>query len=514
MSLVNLVVDALGGLPFFSEEASQLAINRIASRIPPRPHPFSLWSHLPKPAEGEGPVSDYCSWPSLTDQRFSGRHLPPAAPEYVESLPALDEVAALFKRSGEMRTDRSSVLFMFFAQWFTDSIMRVDFTDRRKNTSNHEIDLCQIYGLDEATAHILRSHQGGRLRCQKIDGEDYLAYLFETDASGALQVKPEFAGLPYIPWLDRVFAGVSVARKSKAYATGLERGNSTIGYVAISTLFMREHNRICAQLAENNPLWDDERLFQTARMINTVILLKLVIEDYINHISGVRIFKFDPTFAERQNWYRPNWITIEFNLLYRWHSLVPDALNVNGVSLPASDYMNNNVLVEQLGLAAIINAASQQNAGRIGLFNSPEFLAVPEWNALKMGRDLRLRSYNDYRAYFGLGRMASFSELSDDESLSAKLKQIYGEIDQLEYLVGIYAEGRAAGSLFGGLLNIMVAYDAFTQILTNPLLSQNVFTAETFSQYGLDLIRDTGSIQDLAARNVTGAVVAGLGVTA
>ena len=35
---------------------------------------------------------------------------------------------------------------MFFAQWFTDSFLRTSLTDYRKNESNHEIDLCQIYG--------------------------------------------------------------------------------------------------------------------------------------------------------------------------------------------------------------------------------------------------------------------------------------------------------------------------------------------------------------------------------
>lgn len=64
--------------------------------------------------------------------------------------------------------------------------------------------------------------------------------------------------------------------------------------MAISTLFLREHNRICTHLKGDNPGWDDERLFQTARMINTVILMKLVVEEYISHIAGVHAFVFDP----------------------------------------------------------------------------------------------------------------------------------------------------------------------------------------------------------------------------
>jgi prostaglandin-endoperoxide synthase 2 len=510
MALLDGLLGGLSGVPLLGAEINRVAIRHVASRTAPRPRAFSLWSHVPKPADAEGPVCDYTSWPGLTDRRFSGRHLPPSDAAYVAGLPPLDDVTALFKRAGAMRTDRSSMLLMFFAQWFTDSVLRVDSTDRRKNTSNHEIDLCQIYGLTEETARILRSGTDGKLRSQTINGESYLEYLFTEDANGALKVQPQFQGLPYAASVDRIFDGVPAARRRKVYATGLERGNSSVGYVALNTLFMREHNRICAQLKSNNPAWDDERLFQTARMINTVLLMKLVIEEYINHIAGSGIFKLDPTIAEQENWYRTNWIAIEFDMLYRWHSLVPDAMSIGGATVGSDEFRNNNALLEQHGLAAIVTGVSQQKAGRIGLFNTPAFLMPAEKNALKMGRDFRLSSYNDYRERFGLNRLADFSELTHDEGARQKLSTLYGSIDNVEFLVGIFAEDHGGESLFGSLLSVMVAYDAFTQIFTNPLLSRNVYNEHTFSAYGLKLIDETRSIHDLAARNVNGDVRASL----
>lgn len=513
MDIFDEILGNIHDVPLLDDAVNQLAINHVATRTKARPRPFSLWSNTAKPADPDkqGPVSDYTSWPCLTDRRYSGRHLPPADPAFSRGHPPLDEVAALFKRTDVMKTDRSSVLFMFFAQWFTDSILRVDPTDRRKNTSNHEIDLCQIYGLTEEAARILRSNQGGKLSCQTINGESYLDYLFEPDVAGALQVKPQFQKLHSDELLNIVFDGLTPERKAKAYATGLERGNSTIGYVVISTLFMREHNRICDQLAANNPEWDDERLFQTARMINTVLLMKIVVEEYINHIAGSKIFKLDPTFAEKQDWYRMNWIAIEFDLLYRWHSLVPDSIRVNGTEVSAKDFRNNNTLVEEVGLAAILTSASKQKAGRIGLLNSPAFLDKAEINALNMSRDFRLCSYNDYREQFGLDRLKDFDDLTKDKTVQLKLRQLYKTMDNVEYLVGIFAEDRSRGSLFGNLLNLMVAYDAFTQIFTNPLLSQKIYNKRTFSSYGLSLIENTKSIHDIAARNINGEVLASLG---
>jgi len=295
-------------------------------------------------------------------------------------------------------------------------------------------------------------------------------------------------------------------RKPKLYATGLERGNSSIGYVAISTIFLREHNRLCRELAKLDTTWatDDERLFQTARMINIVLLMKLIVEDYINHIIGAKLFTLDHTFAEDEPWYRPNWIAAEFDLLYRWHALMPDKLTVAGRDLPPDEYRFNNELLEKVGVAAAIEAASNEVAGRIGLFNTPRFLWEAESKAIAMGRDFRLRSFNDYRDRFKLRRLRGFDELVKDPTERQRLETLYPQgIDQLEFVVGIFAEDRDDHSLFGELLAYMVAYDAFTQILSNPLLSRQIYNEDTFTSYGLGVIEETTSIAALVHRNVT-----------
>jgi len=395
--------------------------------------------------------------------------------------------------------------------------LRVDPKDRRKNTSNHNIDLCQIYGLKETTARLLRSKdKGGKLASQMIYGEEYLDYLGEVDTNGQWDVKDEYKGLPYAPSpiMQAVFGDwlKDDKRKHKLYATGLERGNSSVGYVAISTLFMREHNRICGELFARNPNWGDERLFQTARMINIVILLKLVVQDYINHIVGADLFVFDSTFAEKKEWYRTPWIALEFDLLYRWHGLVPDDITVGDRTYDDTEYRFNNALLEEAGLAAILDAASRQHAGRISLQNVPDFLLGAEYQMIKMGRDFRLRSYNEYRARFGLKALTSFDQLTDDAALGDQLKAMYGDINKVEFIIGLFAQKHAKGQLYGDLMYAMVAYDAFTQIYTNPLLSRNVYTARTFTQYGLDLIDGTNTVQDLVDRNVGGRPRVGFGL--
>jgi len=487
-------------VPFLGAWLNRFIINSIVNSAPYRPHSYSMWSTNPDK------VSDYTSWDSLTNRRFSGRYLPPASDAFMEDLPDIDEATELFRRKHETKGERTSVLFMFFAQWFTDSFLRTDPNDFRKNTSNHEIDLCQIYGLKPSTANILRSHEGGKMKSQFINDEEYPPYLYDEN----LEVKEEFADLPYVPWLDSILSKRGFPdldeRKKYIFAVGLERGNSTVGYSTLNTIFIREHNRIAQLLSTAYPTWNDERLFQTTRNILTVILLKIVVEDYVNHITPLYFpLSVEIGFAEKQPWYRTNWITTEFNLLYRWHSLIPDKISIDETAYGAAGYLLNNKPLIDHSMGSLVTDFTGQAATKVGLFNCPEFLLQESMNAEKasmsLARRSKLASFNDYRTCFGLDRMSSYAELTSDKETQDKLHKMYGHIDNLEFLVGIFAEEGGNRTLFGDLITVMVGVDAFSQALTNPLLAKDVFNVETFSTVGMEIIGKTNTLSQVVLRN-------------
>lgn len=51
------------------------------------------------------------------------------------------------------------------------------------------------------------------------------------------------------------------------FAVGQEVFGLVPGLMMYATIWLREHNRVCDVLKQEHPEWDDERLFQTSRLI-------------------------------------------------------------------------------------------------------------------------------------------------------------------------------------------------------------------------------------------------------
>jgi len=266
---------------------------------------------------------------------------------------------------------------------------------------------------------------------------------------------------------------------------GVERSNVQIGYVMLNTLCLREHNRLCDLLAQHYPDWDDERLFQTARNILLVIILKVVVEEYVNHITPY-YFKViaDPTPFSHESWMRTNWMTVEFSLVYRWHSALPEELMYNGEKIPMESTLWNNELLINRGLGELFDEASSQPGCQIGLFNTASFLLPVELASINWGRQTQMASYNDYREVIKHPRVTDFNQITGNPEVQKLLKQLYSHVDNLELDVGLYAEDDRKNSAIPLLVERLIAIDAFSAVLTNPLFSPRVFNEETFSPVG------------------------------
>lgn len=485
--------------PWFGRRLNKFAIDSLVNVCRHRPHPWST-------------VHRYISWTSLSDQRYSARHLP--AKDQSLGLPDKALVEPLFKQPlGKQRPcPKSTCLFPAFAQYLTDGFIRTRAPGlgepesvRLQNTSNHQIDMCPLYGRTPAQSEVLRvksetNGMKGRLKSQIINSEEYAHFLFDKD-----EIKPEFAILDEPIGLKEFLANRPELR-SKIFAFGGDRTNASPQVAMINTLFLREHNRLAAEIEHEHPLWDDERIFQVARNSLIVLFIRIVVEEYINHISPSFQFKTDATVAQNASWNKPNWSTTEFSLLYRWHSLVPNSITWGGNDVPLILTIFNNNLLLGGGLANAFLDMSLQSAGRLGSFNTPDPILNLESRAIEQGRLCELASYADYRAYACLPRPKRFEDVSSDPEVVKILQRAYPSVEDIEFYVGLFAEDPVADSPLPPLLLRLVAVDAFSQALTNPLLSEHVFREETFSKPGWTAIANTRTLGDVVLRNSAGPV--------
>jgi prostaglandin-endoperoxide synthase 2 len=290
-----------------------------------------------------------------------------------------------------------------------------------------------------------------------------------------------------------------------------------LGYLMIGNLLLREHNRIARLLEQKCDKWDDERLFQTTRNIMTVLLIKLVINEYINHIAPYN-FKFscDPlAFRGTEKWNRPNWMSLEFALLYRWHTQVPNNYIIGGKPIPATEALWNVDLLVNHKFGELFESASLQRAGKICLYNTPTFLTgfrqldngeiirvgVDE-KSIELGRMANLQSYNDYRELCKFPRVTDFDQITGSSKIQAALEKAYGHVDNIDFYVGLFAEELRPKSTLPPLMGRMVGVDAFSQLFTNPLFSSNIYNSDTFSPLGWEIIHNTNSLSELLQRNL------------
>lgn len=522
MSLLSFLVKALDAFDL-DDEVNRFVIDRAVRVSRSRPHPWTT-------------KHDYISWSGLTDRTYNARLLPAKPYPDVEALgtrrPPLDDVMALFMRPdgvAQQLCGKSTGLFPAFAQYLTDGFIRTQLhnddalVDRRRTTSNHEIDQSPLYGRNPGQTRALRTMsevrgQRGRLKSQMIGGEEWPQFLFGPDG----KIAAGFADAAGAPLLDMPLGLKNVSPEGQAtlFAVGGDRVNAAPQTAMMNVLWLREHNRLAAMLEGQHADWDDERVFETARNIVIVMLIKIVVEEYINHINTTPFpLQADPKAAWGAQWNRPNWMTAEFSLLYRWHGLVKEEVEWGGEVVNGGMMLLNNSVLLQRGLAEAFVDVSKNRTSALGLENSASFLMKAEMDAIAQARLNNVAGYNDYRIAMGMEPARNFAAIvgsSDDpgeqarlSALGARLQGLYGTPDNVEFYVGLFAERVEKNGPLPELVSAMVAMDAFSQALTNPLLSEHVWGNPhnkrlAFTEEGIRAIEASQTLRDVLLRNSGG----------
>lgn len=267
-----------------------------------------------------------------------------------KELPDIDLLAERFFRRKEFIPEPhgTNLLFSYYAQHYNHQFFRTDKSRGPGFTlGNDGVDVSHIYGLDKATQDALRSFRHGKMRVRILNGEEFPPLL--RDVPSVHMIYP-----PHVPEEERV-------------ALGHPFFTIQPGLYVMSTIWIREHNRICDVLRAEHPHWDDERLYQTAKLIILGQNLKITIEEYVQHLSQYKIkLTYDPELLrDRQPFQFSNRIHVEFNHLYHWHPMAPDAFQLGNESYPIDRMSFSIRTVMDHGLDAFVQAMASQPAGAV-----------------------------------------------------------------------------------------------------------------------------------------------------
>ncbi|XP_061732642.1 prostaglandin G/H synthase 1 isoform X3 [Nerophis ophidion] len=436
----------------------------------------------------------YLSWESYYNLSYYTRILPPVpedcpTPIGVKGKDGLPDPELLVESLLKRRTFRpdpqgSNLMFAFFAQHFTHQFfktynrMGLGFT----KALAHGVDAGHVYGDNLQRQLKLRLLHDGKLKYQVIDGEMYPPTVAEAPVRMSYPpgVAPE----------DQIAIGQEVF--------GLLPG---LGLYA--TLWLREHNRVCDVLKVEHPTWDDEQLFQTARLIIIGETIRIVIEEYVQHLSGYLLqLKFDPNLLFNTDFQYGNRIALEFSQLYHWHPLMPDSFFINGDELNYPQFLFNTSVLTRYGVEKLVDAFSRQVAGQIGGgYNIHSVVTPVAVGAIKESRQLRMQPFNEYRKRFNLKPYTSFREFTDNEEVALTLEEFYGDIDALEFYPGMLLEKTRSGSIFGESMVEMGAPFSLKGLLGNPICSPGYWKPSTFGgQVGFDIV-NSATLQKLVCLN-------------
>jgi hypothetical protein len=362
------------------------------------------------------------------------------------------------------------------------------------NAASHWWDASEVYGADAAKIASLR--EGPKLR---LTDEGYLP----TDLSGQ-----ELTGFNESWWL---------------------------GLSGLHTLFAREHNVLCDELRAHYKDWSDDRVFHTARLIVSALIAKIHTVEWTPAILATQPIDL----GLKANWSGPpsnDWITRlgiwlmdvhanvgipattpdhhgtpyslteDFVTVYRLHPLIPDDYRL--VDHQSGELLGTRTFTEitgakaddelrALGLENLLYSFGVSHPGAITLHNFPRSLQSFERDGehidlsvvdLVRARRRGVPRYNDFRTGLHRGRLHHWEQLCDNPESVARMRELYRSIDEVDTMVGLFAEPAPEGFGFSDTAFRVFILMASRRIQSDRFLTVD-FRPEIYSGLGIDWVQ-------------------------
>jgi Animal haem peroxidase len=378
------------------------------------------------------------------------------------------------------------------------------------NTETHWWDGSQLYGSSQEGQNKVRSFTDGKLK---------------IDAQGRLPEDPDQPGVDMAGFNENWWFGLSV----------------------LTSLFTKEHNAICDVLKKENPRWDDQRLFDTAWLINSALMAKIhtvewtpgivnnsalwaamnanwsgvlgqTIKNTLGRFGDSEIFSGIMGSPQEHHGARFQ-LTEEFVSVYRMHPLIPDDWTLfnheDGGAIAQHDFVelqgaSTRGFMDGHSTSDLLYTLGTANPGAITLHNYPRALQrhrridgeLMDLATMDIVRDRErgVLRYNDFREEMRMPRVRSFDELTHNKEWAEQIRRVYNnDIDKVDLQIGMYAEPLPPGFGFSD-----TAFRVFILMASRRLKSDRFFTTdftpEVYTQTGIDWVNNT-KMKDVLLRH-------------
>ena len=307
-----------------------------------------------------------------------------------------------------------------------------------------------------------------------------------------------------------------------------------LGLSALHTLFAREHNAVCDELRTRYKGWSDERVFNTARLIVSALIAKIHTVEWTPAILATEPIDL----GLKANWNGPpsgDWLTKlgiwlmdvhasvgipattpdhhgapfslteDFVTVYRMHPLIPDdyrfADHHTGQQLHTATFGDISGAradheLRSIGLDNTMYSFGIAHPGAITLNNFPRALQTFERDGERIDlsvvdivrtRRRGVPRYNDFRAGLHKPRLQHWEQFSDDPEAVARIRDVYASIDDVDTMIGLFAETPPEGFGFSDTAFRIFILMASRRIQSDRFLTVD-FRPEVYSPLGMDWV--------------------------
>ncbi|KAJ8733042.1 hypothetical protein PYW07_015641 [Mythimna separata] len=252
-------------------------------------------------------------------------------------------------------------------------------------------------------------------------------------------------------------------------------GNTLLPVALYIIWFVRHHNYICDKLKEVNPCWDDERLFYTARDINTAFANQMYFQEWYETLQG-RKNLIKAGVMTKENGFRCLYdknrdpeVTIEYTYVIRWFHLMQEEkakmYDKQGNYVEDFPLFNSTF---RMGLIAknmesftkstlapchAVDGTVASDLANRGLPGVQEALDIPAGD-LNKGRNFGVAPYVNYIYHFTGIKIKSFKELARfiQEEYIEILEELYEDVEDIDLMVGLWCSKMMKGGHIPELL--------------------------------------------------------------